>query len=196
MHCNDGPPTEAAQGFGCELRSPAKALPRGLVRTFHGSLGLRHGIIVGVGPEKPLPLLIEGGASWNSRIASRTHQQGDYNVDCTSNFRFVGLVDRNPCYVHELHRSGRFGRPATFDRRSGSWHAPLECKTFAISRTSPCSVRASRRRAGRYPLDCAIFRFRLVSWTCALRTVLALSKGCGHFSQVLVGRAAGQTDTC
>ena len=132
------------------------------------------------------------GASWNSRIAARTHQQEDRNVDCASNSRFVGLVDRNPCYVHGLRRSGRLGRPAAFDRRSGSRRAPLESKTFAIGRTSPCSVRASRRRAGRQPLDRAIFRFRLVSWTCVW-TVLAPPRGCGHFGQVLGGWAG---DTC
>lgn len=80
------------------------------------------------------------------------------------------------------------GRPTSFGRRSGSRHAPLESKTFAIDRTSLCSVRANRRRAGRHPLDCAIFRLRLVSWTCVLlRTVLAPPRGCGHFGQVLDG---------
>ena len=136
--------------------------------------------------EGPSPV-DRAGASWNSRTASGHTNKRDRNVDCASNSHFVDLVDRNPCYFHELHRSSRWGRPAGFDNRSGSWRAPLECKTVAFSRTSPCSMRTSRRRAGRYPPHCAIFRFRLVSWTRALRTMLALSSGCGHFGQVLDG---------
>jgi hypothetical protein len=139
--------------------------------------------------EGPSPV-DRAGASWNSRTASGHTNKRDRNVDCASNSHFVDLVDRNPCYFHELPRSSRSDRPAgsdSTDSRSGSWPAPLECKTIAFSRTSPCQVRTSRRRAGCYPAHCAIFRFRLVSRTRALWTVLALSSGCRHFSQVLDG---------
>ena len=67
-----------------------------------------------------------------------THHKGDLNVDCTANFSLVGLVDCDPCYFHQLHRSGRSNHPVSFDGRSGSWHAPLECETIAFSRNSPC----------------------------------------------------------
>jgi hypothetical protein len=135
ISCTDGPPTEAARGFGWMLRWP-KFYPgdQACLR----SLGLELGNYRrGSDRRSRFPYQ----SSWGKLRfddSLGTHHKGDLNVDCTANFSLVGLVDCDPCYFHQLHRSGRSNHPVTFDGRSGSWHAPLECETIAFSRNSPC----------------------------------------------------------
>ena len=172
---------------------PAKAPSRGLVRTFHGSPSLSMELSWASDTGEGSSPVDQCGASWNSRIAARTHQQ-EGPVMSTAPRILALSVSLTAILAMSTGSTGAADlavQPLSI-ARSGSWRAPLECKTFAIGRTSPCSVRASRRRAGRHSLDCAIFRFRLVSWTCALRTVLAPSRGCGHFGQVLDGWRLGR----
>jgi hypothetical protein len=126
----------------------------------------------------------------NSRIAARAHPtKGAKNVDCVSNSRFLGLADRNNCYVQRLCRSSRFCQAAAFDRKSGSQRVPVESKTFAVDLSSPCSKGTDSRSAGRHSLNGAIFWFRLVSRTCVLlrseRTMLPPRRGHGDLGKVL-----------
>jgi hypothetical protein len=124
----------------------------------------------------------------NSRIVAPT--KGTKNVDCVSNSRLVALVDRNSCYVHGLHTSGRFYRGAAVDRNSESQRSLPESKTFAVDLSSPCSEGAANSRcAGRQSLNGAIFWFRLVSWTGVLlwsdSTMLPLWGRYGDLGKVL-----------
>ena len=196
MHFNDGLADRSHAGLGWMLQWP-KFYPRHQSELVSAaSLGLGLGNFRrGSDRRSRFPYQSSWGKlKFDDSLG--THHTGDLNVDCTANFSLVGLVDCDPCYFHQLHRSGRSNHPVSFDGGRGSWHPPLECETIAFSQNSPCWLRASRRRAGCYPPDRAILRFRLVSRTGALRTMLALSKRRGHLSQVLDGRAAGQTGTC
>lgn len=106
--------------------------------------------------------------------------KGTRNVDCISNTRFLGVVDRNNCHVHGRYKSGRSCRSAAFDRKTGAKCVPVEGKAFAIETDS--------RGEGCHSLNGAIFWLRLVSRTCVLfRSEMAMlpRRGPGDLGKVL-----------